>query len=71
MLKTRPPVDSQGRAKRKFDASLPSAAGELRLDTATLNLDRNQLGSVPRAYEGINAVALLMAERHPAVVRSG
>ena len=73
MLKTRPPVDSQGRAKRKFDASLPSAAGELRirLDTATLNLDRKQLGSVPRAYEGINAVALLMAERHPAVVRSG
>ena len=46
-------------------------AVRIRLDTATLNLDRKQLGSVPRAYEGINAVALLMAERQPAVVRSG
>ena len=56
---------------RKFDASSPSAAGELRirLDTAYLELPRPTLGSVRRSYEGINALALLASERHPDAVR--
>ena len=56
---------------RKFDASSPSAAGELRirLDTTYLELPRPTLGSVRRSYEGINALALLVSERHPDAVR--
>ena len=42
-------------------------AGELRirLDTTYLELPRPTLGSVRRSYEGINALALLVSERHP------
>jgi len=59
------------RDKRKFDASTPSEDGELRirLDTARLGLEREHLGHVKRSYEGINALALLMSERHPDAVR--
>ena len=62
----------QARGKRKFEASTPSATGELRirLDTVSLGLERNYLGPVKRAYDGINALALLASERHPAAVRS-
>ena len=62
---------SQARSARKFDASAPSAKGQLRirLDTASLNLERKLLGSVKRSYEGINALALLMSERHPDAVK--
>ena len=61
----------QVRRKRKFDASTPSADGELRirLDTASLALERKHLGPIVRAYDGINALALLISERHPAAVR--
>ena len=54
-----------------FDASSPSAAGELRirLDTTYLELPRPTLGSVRRSYEGITALALLVSERHPDAVR--
>jgi hypothetical protein len=64
-------VHSQVRTARKFDASTPSGAGELRirLDTASLNLERRFLGPVSRSYEGINALAVLMSERHPDAVR--
>ena len=52
----------QVRRKRKFDASTPSADGELRirLDTASLALERKHLGPIVRAYDGINALALLI-----------
>lgn len=58
---------SQSRSKRRFDASALSAENELRirLDTANLGLPREILGPVPRSYEGISALALLMSEQHP------
>ena len=60
----------QVRSKRKFDASTPTASGELRirLDTRHLDLERKMLGQVARSYEGINALAVLMSERHPCAV---
>ena len=41
----------------------------IRLSTANLRLERKQLGPVPRSYDGINALAVLMSERHPDAVR--
>jgi hypothetical protein len=63
-------MHSQVRPKRKFDPSSPSAEGDLRLrlDTRTLNLERSCLGQVPRAYAGINALPLLLSERHPTAI---
>ena len=60
----------QVRSKRKFDASTPTASGELRirLDTRHLDLERHILGNVARSYEGISALAVLMSERHPCAV---
>jgi len=58
------------RPKRKFDASTPTDSGALRirLDTRRLDLERNILGQVARSYEGINALAVVMWERHPCAV---
>ena len=64
-------VTPQDRSKRKFDVSTPTDSGALRirLDTRRLDLERNILGQVARSYEGINALAVLMWERHPCAVK--
>ena len=63
-------MHSQARAKRKFDASTDTSDGQLRIrrPTSELDLHRKALGSVPRTYDAINALALLASERHHDVV---
>ena len=64
-------VAAQVRCQLTKRCALRSTAGELRirLDTTYLELPRPTLGSVRRSYEGINALALLVSERHPDAVR--
>ena len=66
-----PCVHSQGRSARKFDASAASADNKLRirLITASLKMERKFLGSVPRSYAGIKALALLLSERLSGVIK--
>ena len=66
-----PRVHSQAARSRRFDPSSPSGKGEkrIRLATRELELDRAFLGSVPRTYDGINALAVLLSERHPDAIK--
>ena len=60
----------QARSKRKIKPSSPSGDGKqrVRLTSCTTLLERNTLGSVPRSYDGLNSLALLLSERHPSAV---
>ena len=67
-------IESHADVVRFPEAGQPatrSADNELRvrLDTASLKMERQYLGSVPRARAGINALALLMSERHPGAIK--